>query len=197
MLKASHLNNLILYTSSLLFSWASLTSAWHIQFARSLILFALWTTCKENLPSRNLAMSCHPHPTPLPMFPGPLVRTQGVCLHFPQSPKDPPPTDGTPHAAVWSSLALSHIPHQSSDYLGGPGSSPGSLSNCWCLAPWQPPKLPHVWELCWKGEETGLGSASGCTGNSSKSKEVLQRLPGYPATRHASSECILWQQCHL
>lgn len=68
-------------------------------------------------------MSGHPHP----MFPGPLVRTRGVCLHFPHGPKSPPPTVGTPHAAVWSSLALSHIPHQSSDYLGGPGSSRGAL----------------------------------------------------------------------
>ena len=44
------------------------------------------------------------------MFPGPLVRTQGICLHFPAGPKDPPPTDGTPHVAVWFCLALERDP---------------------------------------------------------------------------------------
>ena len=37
-------------------------------------------------------MSGHPHPHP--MFPGPLVRTRRVCLHFPHGPKDPLPRMG-------------------------------------------------------------------------------------------------------
>ena len=44
------------------------------------------------------------------VFPGPLVRIYGVCVHFSDSPKDPAPTDGTSHVAVWSCCALEHDP---------------------------------------------------------------------------------------
>ena len=131
-------------------------------------------------------MSGHPHPHP--MFPGPPSRENSESLSaFPSWPQRSPPTDGTRHAAVWSSLALSHIPHQPSDYLGGPGSSPGSLANCWCLAPWQPPKLPHVWECAGKVRRQGWAQQVGALGIHRRARRSSR---GFQATRQQDRQAV-------
>lgn len=74
------------------------------------------------------------------VFPGPPMRTYGVCLYFPGSPKDPTPTDGTSHVAVWSCCTLDptfHISLLTSWVIQAPFWGALPTTNAWLLGSWQ------------------------------------------------------------